>query len=581
MKSLKIFFLSALVATAGLFTACTEDSDWSAGELAEGPQAYFSADVQTSYTIGAEDTSVTLPVMRVETAGALDVPVLATVAEEHAGLFTVPATVAFGDGQNTTNLVVSFDYAELTPGSTYEVALTLDDPTLTTPYGNSQLTVTIAVPEPYVLIGKALYRDDIVPSAYNLGGFPEYYVEVYENTNMPGYIFMKNAYTKVYPVSGLAAIASEDVYTAINIADPNKVVIPVQDLGVDVAGDGNMIVGTAAYGTLKNNIITFPVKGLLIAETGYNDGAWFTNGNASGMFRLALPGAVLTDFTMEAQYAGFRAWVDGSTFPIVAVASEEDTDVAAVAYSFVEGDITADYAAEVEAIVADKANYVALGEADEDGLRFAECVSPESLEGAKVYTCVIVPYDADGNAAAESAIAISFYFPGLGATEVPECQVAASFYYVSDLLPDYSDAYPDTTSLIWLIEGVEMKEVVLAGFFQTAQIDSMYQQYVASGAMTEDEFYGVLIDQYGNALPADYMEKMDTYGYTFDIVTELNPGTSYTGLVLATNIYGATKIVRFDGATKAETAAPLFRGKGALLFNKEIKAAGRVVSAQF
>ena len=50
MKNLKIFFLSALVALAGLFTACTEDSDWSAGQPAEGPQVYFASTVATTCT---------------------------------------------------------------------------------------------------------------------------------------------------------------------------------------------------------------------------------------------------------------------------------------------------------------------------------------------------------------------------------------------------------------------------------------------------------------------------------------------------------------------------------------------------
>ena len=188
MKSLKIFFLSALVATAGLFTACSEDNDWSAGELAEGPQAYFSADVQTSYTVSAEDTSVTLPVLRIETDGALDVPVLATFAEGEEGLFNVPASVAFAAGEKSASLDVTFDYADLTPGKTYNFSVSLDDPTLTTPYGNSQVGLTIAVPEPYVLLGKGIYRDDLIPSIFDLGGFPEYYVEVYENTNNPGFL---------------------------------------------------------------------------------------------------------------------------------------------------------------------------------------------------------------------------------------------------------------------------------------------------------------------------------------------------------------------------------------------------------
>lgn len=576
MKSLKIFFLSALVATAGLFTACSEDYDWSAGELAEGPQAYFSADVQTSYTVSAEDTSVTLPVLRIETDGALDVPVLATFAEGEEGLFNVPASVAFADGEKSASFDVTFDYADLTPGKTYKFSVTLDDPTLTTPYGNSQVGLTIAVPEPYVLLGKGIYRDDLIPSIFDLGGFPEYYVEVYENTNTPGFLYMKNpySYSKGVYIVNASNFASfeEDVYFAIDVRNPDAVVIPEQPLGLTVDPYGDVWVRMYGdnVGTLKNNIITFAPETMEQAMTNYKEGSYdYLWGNASGMFRLALPGAVLTDFTMEAAYAGFRAWVDGSTFPIVAVASEEDTDVASLAFSFVEGDITADFAAEAEAIAADPKNKAEFT-MEEDGLRFAECMSPESLEGGKVYTCVVVPYDADGEAAVDSAIAVAFYFPGVGASEAPECQVAATLGYVSEYVPDYSANYPDDTYLFWMIEGQELKEVYLAGFFAQGTIDGMIAQYVDTGAMTLEEFYDLFVEANGELLGQDFMDELDQYGYTWNIVGKLPADTAVEALVKAVNIYGSVGFARMEGKTKPAATEATLNGKGALVFDQTV-----------
>lgn len=571
MKSLKIFFLSALVATAGLFTACSEDNDWSAGELAEGPQAYFSADVQTSYTVSAEDTSVTLPVLRIETDGALDVPVLATFAEGEEGLFNVPANVAFADGEKSASIDVTFDYAALTPGKSYSFSVSLDDPTLTTPYGNSQVGLTIAVPEPYVLLGKGLIRDDIITSLFSVDNV-EWEVEIYENTNQPGYIFLKNAYTSLYPYNEPGDYVTEDKYFVVNIADPNRVIIPSQGLGMDwnPTEYGEFIVGTTAPGTLKDNIITFPVKGLLVGMMIYSNGDFGWYANTNGLFRIALPGAVLTDFTMEAAYVGFRAMVDGSTFPIVAVASESDTDVASVAFSFVEGDITADFAAEAEAIAADPKNNKAEFTMEEDGLRFAECMSPVSLEGGKVYTCVVVPYDADGEAAVDSAIAVSFYFPGVGASEAPECQVAAQMGYVSEWVPDYSANYPDDTYLFWMIEGQELKELYIAGFFAQGTIDGMIAEYVDTGAMTLEEFYDLFVESNGEQLGQDFIDEVDQYGYTWNIVGKFPADTAVEALVKAVNIYGSVGFARMEGKTKPAATEATLNGKGALVFDQTI-----------
>lgn len=561
MKNLKIFFLSALVATAGLFTACTEDSDWSAGPLADGPQAYFAADVQTNYTLSAEDTSVTLPVLRVETEGMLDVPVLATVAEGDEGLFNVPSSVAFNDGQNSTTLSVTFDYAELTPGSTYEIALTLDDPTMTTPYGYSNLTVSIAVPEPYVLLGTGLYRDDLVPSIFNLGGFPEYPVEVYENTNTPGFLYMKNPYSYakgVYIVNASNFHSfEEDVYFAIDVRNPDAVVIPEQPLGLTVDNYGDIWVRMYGdnVGKMEDDIITFAPETMEQAMTLYQGGSYdYLWGNSSGMFRLALPGAVLTDFSVEIEAAGHVADQAGNACPIVNVYG--GVDVAAVAIEFVEGDITADYASVVAAMAeasTDDLSYATLEMNKETEVMEGQVTSKKAVATGTV-TAVVLPYNAEGEAQVDDAVAVTFYFTGCGVGELPECEIAAILDVYSAIY-EADPAYPDSSTLGCVIYGTDItacKYSFITGLGLNADVSGEDAQGVLDYVC---EVLGKTQDQLLKALPDSYMSYINGNGLGI-YFEELPAATPCTIFVEGENSYGQKLLFATSGTTAEDAATP-------------------------
>ena len=560
MKNLKIFFLSALVATAGLFTACTEDSDWSAGPLAEGPQAYFSADVPTSYTIGAEDTSVTLPVMRVETAGALDVPVLVTVAEENNGLFTAPANVVFNDGQQTVDYTITFAYAELTPGTTYDVTLTLDDPTMTTPYGYSNLTVSIVVPEPYVLKGTATIWDGLVYTLFTGGVSDPYEVEVYEHLEHPGYLYFKNAYTKAYPtsyfvdfgmsedeVSQYVSYPEEDVYFVLNVTDPNCVILPLQSLGLNVSY-GTMVAGMLSdagagtvedcAGTLKNGVITFPPKTLIIADdvdTYY--------GNSTGGFKIAPPGAVLTDFSVEVEAAGHVADQGGNASPVVNVVA--GADVAGVAVGFVAGEVT-DYASVLAEVAAKKPNYTAVVEGA------CTVAGSEPMEAGQV-TAVVVPFDANGVAQTEDAVAVAFYFTGCGA-EVPACEIDAFLGWFSEVYgPGYEAQYPDATTMAMVIWG---EDIVAAkyGFITGLQLEEDLEGEEAQAAL--DYVVSVIGKDPMVAIPAQYVAEINGEGLG-SYFNELPEGYPCTLFVEGENSYGQKKLIaRGKDAYVAEAETP-------------------------
>jgi len=550
MKTLRYFFLSALVAVAGLFTACVEDTEIAPGEFAEGPQVHFLSDATTDFTLTAEDEAVEIPVVRVETEGSIEVPVMAVVAEEDVELFTVPTSVVFADGVADSSIEVAFDRASMEDGKSYSVTLTLDDPTMTTPYGASSVVLNFTVPEPYVLLGKGLIRDDIIATIFDVDNV-EWEVEIYENTNMPGYIFLKNAYTSLYPYNEPGDYVTEDKYFIVNIADPNKVVIPNQALGMDwnPTDYGEFIVGTAAYGTLKNGVITFPVKGLLVGMMIYTEGGFGWYANTNGLFRIALPGAVLTDFSLEAQAAGHVANQAGQASPVINVTA--GADVAAVGVQFVAGDVTADYASVVEAIVAEpELTNVVEG---------ACTVVGQPMEAGQV-TAVVVPFDANGVAQVEDAIAVAFYFAGCGA-EAPACELEAYLFPYTQFW-DADEKYSDANSVAIGLMGTEIK-LCSFSLWDTESFD----MYTAAG-------YGLdaFVDPDPNsedAVPAEYI---DGYINTDGLVMSFRGLPSEMEFILvawAQNVYGSETYVTSNrlsttAAAAAASAKAKFNGQGML-----------------
>ncbi len=565
MKSLKIFFLAALVALAGVFTACTEDSDWNAGPQEDGLRVFFSNENASSVEVDNTMSSIDLVVMRTETEGVMEVSVASTIDPEYASLFTVDQTLLFEDGAAEGVVKIAFDYNQLTGGKTYEVAVNIVDETLHSNYANPSQTISIVVPEPYVLLGKGLYRDDIFASGYTNVECEEWEVDIYENTNNPGYIYLKDPY-KGHPQADTFAEVYDDIYFAINVAyggEEGVAMIPAQFIGIDAAGDGRMKVGTAQLGTFKDGVITFPTKGLLVAEEFYNNGDWYNNANNHGMFRVVMPGVELTDYAMEVAYNGMTVAADNKTTEAV-FKGTYGADVASFKYVFFNDDVTA-FADQIAAGVAD-GTYEADGEVEvETGLdeekRVFTFTDGGELEAPGSYTVAVIPCNADGELQTAEVAVASFYYAGIGAAEIPAMEMVGYCDSFLKYFPNYAgQGYDETNALAWILEGgnKEVSALGLAGFWPSAAIDNV----IAQGA-TLDVLYAV---NGGQALLQSYVDEMNTYGYTYDALTELPADTAITGIGYGKNKYGSEIYVRIDGKTAAaaanSAAAAMIKGKG-------------------
>lgn len=563
MKFLKKFayMLTLTGLVFGLGACSNDDVDYEPAAPVEGAQVYFSNEASTSINATNETTSFEVVVMRGNADEAITVPIKANISAknvdeeaepiDYASLFTIPQNVSFGAGKETTKISIGVDRENLEDGQTYNITLSLNDASVITPYGNSSITYTLVVPEPLVYLGKATIREDIIATMFNIDNI-EWEVEVYENTKTPGFIYLKNAYTSEFPYNEPGDYVEEDVYFTINIANPDQVVIPRQYLGCDWNPEeyGPFFVGTAEYGTLKDGIITFPTKGLLVGMEIYTEGQFGWYANSNGLFRVVMPGVVLTDFSMELAYGGFRVAEDNATvYPIARAAYGED--VAEIQYAFVAGDITKDVEAleaalngiEDGSVVSNKVAVTIAGEDEETGEPILE-MNLESVEGAEpgVFTVIAIPYSAEGEAQYEDLAFTSFYVQGVGATEAPEVDLELAWMPFSEAMPDYAAEYPDHSTWYCEMYGSEIKAMKVF-FNTTTQINA----YLASGFTIED------IAAAGNAY--DPNEYLNPDGSDYIMFTNRTPDTSYTLIVWAQNIYGSEIILTASGATAPEPSA--------------------------
>ena len=552
MKRFFRIFAVAALACATIVACDNKFDDYDPAEKVEGAQAYFSNESASSYTISRVDVApITITVMRGETESALSLPITLSQGEE--GAFSAPEKAEFKAGQNKATINLTYDPEKLEDGASYKVTLAIGDQSATTPYGNNVMTLTIKVPEPYVLLGKGLYREDLMTGIFTSVESTEYEVEIYENLNTPGYIYLKNAYTSLFPYNEPGDYVEGDVYLAINVKDPNDVFLPQQELGLDW-GYGAVKVGTKVAGTLVDKIITFPANAFLLSMADYNGGAWSFYGNPNGLFRVALPGAVLTDFSLGLAYGGFRVDADDETTYTVTRAAF-GADVAKIQYGYVEGDITNDAAA-IEAAIAGIADgtiesTIVDAVADNDETDAMDLVSPSPLASG-IYTIVALPLNAEEVAQVKNAAILSFYNPGVGEAAVPEVDLAA-YAMTPEELAEYDDyvnnylaaGYNGTNCFGVLFEGSEIAELKVLPA-TTASIGDI----LANGFTLEE--YVLAYDAQAQDLDID-PKYINADGWDWAMYGA-KADTSYTCLIYAKNAYGKEAMFYASHTTDAANA---------------------------
>ena len=535
MKSIKIFFLATVAIVAGLFTACSDD-DFKAGPEVDGAQVYFPENVTTQHSISDDVSSIAIPVKRIAKDEALTVAVLAS---DESGLFTIPSSVSFAAGKETSELLITFDRTKLEDGKEYPLSFLINDEDNTTPYGNRSLDITV-MPWPWVKMGTGKFREGWLSDVFT-GNMFEIDVTVHSHKSKEGIYMVEEMLGWPYMTEFFGAtqeeLSEQFSYTPSNIvidcSNATQVTIEEQWSGIteNSNGYGNFMIASAEPGTLVNGVITFPKDGLTAKLVGLDREF---PANSQGTFRIMLPGAEIVDYTLSAVYDGMKVSADGETASAV-INFTYGADVTNIRYVLVENELTEAETATLVAAIAD-------GSAEninelQDFTVGGEKVSAEAvLPGPGTYTVVALPLDKAQKPVSGEASAASFYFPGIGGTSVPN-DIAGSLYKVS-AYPDaaaYVSEYPDYSSAVYEITGTEMKKIKTY-FNKTSIIDNIEIQ---TGGLTLQD----VVDKYGKELNADAMEELATTGKYWDIMINLTPGASYTLVVEATNNYGKKKLI--------------------------------------
>ena len=531
MKSIKIFFLATVAIVAGLFTACSDD-DFKAGPEVDGAQVYFPENVTTQHSISDDVSSIAIPVKRIAKDEALTVAVLAS---DESGLFTIPSSVSFAAGKETSELLITFDRTKLEDGKEYPLSFLINDEDNTTPYGNRSLDITV-MPWPWVKMGTGKFREGWLSDVFT-GNMFEIDVTVHSHKSKEGIYMVEEMLGWPYMTEFFGAtqeeLSEQFSYTPSNIvidcSNATQVTIEEQWSGIteNSNGYGNFMIASAEPGTLVNGVITFPKDGLTAKLVGLDREF---PANSQGTFRIMLPGAEIVDYTLSAVYDGMKVSADGETASAV-IDFTYGADVTGISYVLASGNVS-DTADEIAAAIA-------AGTAEniyevKDFAVGAEKVSVEAeLEASGVYTVIALPKNKAGKLLEAEASASSFFFPGKGGSSAPECDLDAMLGLVSVNWPEQSADCPDESSLYFEITGSEL-ESLFTWLTPTANLEAL----LAEGASEEE-----LIDAYGTDQSAKFMPSINSKGGYGSAWINLLDDTSYTMLVKATNIYGKSAIV--------------------------------------
>ena len=534
MKSLKIFILAAVAIVAGLFAACSDD-DFKAGPAVSGTQVYFPESIAAEYSIGDEASEIAIPVMRVVGTEAQTVAVL---ADDKSGLFSIPASVSFAAGEKKAELLMTFDRTKLEDGKEYPVSFLLNDEENTTPYGNSQLAITVT-PWPWELFGTGLFRDDWLSSMFN-GNSVEIEVQIHKHKSREGVYMIEDMYGWPFLTEFFGA-SQADIeskvglnYTPTNIvlnaSDPNAVFFSRQFSGITDKdpdyGDYEIATLKDGEGTLVDGVITFPVQGLALYCL---KGGQYANKN--GNFRILLPGAEIVDYSLAVEYDSMRVDNDGATSAVLTF--NYGADVTGIGYVVVPSNISAEERATLAAAIADGSakDLNKIENLDGSGSVTEKFV----LAGSGAHTVVAVANDKNGQPLTADFVAINFFFPGSGGAAAPDCDVQAQLGLPSVLVPENAAKYPDQNNLAYLVKGSELQSV-RTYLNKTAVIQG--------AGMTPEQ----IVTNYGNNISADQLSAANGTGFA-NIFIELDPDTSYTLIVMATNVYGKSKVVTAECST--------------------------------
>lgn len=359
MKKFNYIFLSLVSAVSLAFTACEDEAEYTPAGAATASGVYFSTEAPSTVNLDKDATSFDVEIYRGDDSADQTVELDVIIGESNVGKLDIPTVANFAKGSKVANITIGYDPTSLAYEDWIDVVLAVKDETLHSPYAEYSYAFSAGIPAPYTKVvaengdSTATYVEDYMASMFTDFEPVAYDLEIRENDIYPGIYRLMNPYGEVWPfyVEGMTDL-DNDYYIEIDARDPEGVYINLSNLGCDMGYGPCYAYSLAAHylsqgatlddmkdegycGTLKDGIITFPMKALLFYMPDYSSSLYYANSN--GAFRVALPGYEVTDYTVSVTYMGkFTDASGNNTYAVADINIGEDVESARVA--MIEGD---------------------------------------------------------------------------------------------------------------------------------------------------------------------------------------------------------------------------------------------------
>lgn len=402
MKQIRrISYMVLLSLIAFAISSCTKDYDYSGAEKVDN-EVYFSNPQASTFEISKDKNSFDISLRRVKTEGELTVPL--TYTADEGSIFTVPASVTFADGQDEATIKVSYNPNDVQYGTYNGGTISIAGEGFNTTYGIGSFTFKAGATEWVdITTNKSMgaYREDLITTFFNVGNYTDE-VKIQKSVVEEGKYRIVNPFASWKDEEGVEYDSENDHYWVINATDPDYVYMDVCKSGLNINNYGEITVCSQVaynlaqgvslekikelkpewFGTLKDGIITMPVKSMLISMADYNDGAFYYANN-NGMFAVALPGSTIADYSLDVEYKG--RFTDPADNDYAQFTFTFGSDVASVKYALVSAD--ADLSATTNGIIDGSVESEEISEPGDASVLYGE---------SGKYTLVMVIYNEKG-----------------------------------------------------------------------------------------------------------------------------------------------------------------------------------------
>lgn len=390
MKLFKSTLLAFTALSAVAFASCDDAKEATYVPGEQSPGAYLPGNAPTSVNISEDDGTFAVTVYRTDKSGAQDVAISST---EESGLFTIPASVHFNDGEDAAALLISYDPTKLEYDVEYPITLSLAE---ASEYGKASYSFNAVMAAPwseweFVANGNYTYNGQLYSGVDP--GLP-----CYHRTNL------KDASQQQFRIDHL--FTDVTCYLDYN-ANTGEIRMPITYIGEEHSSYGSMY--AADYGTYARSQGADTgdnIYGLYEPETGLFkiDVIYFVSAGyfGNGLETFQLDG--FPDCSAAVEYVGMLTDPNNKVFAMLT------TQVGADAKGKLAAQLDADATALRDAIIAGTVEDLIEVEPGTQDVKI-----PVTKEGN--YTVVLVTFDANGEAA--NAAATSFTIKLGGSIEDP------------------------------------------------------------------------------------------------------------------------------------------------------------------